>query len=250
MSSTAERTDGGILQSTANQSSLLELSARSAPVICLDLAVYDPQIHAYEWTEKKSGQTKANKLFRCLLIDLNDHSQYLMGLLKMKDGKEQPLKSMCEKMKSGLSFRFSKISLEATKPEYISTTKKLTLNLAKTELDPVLQASKGRLPTPQPTLSVAACLGFKKNQRFDIIALVASVSAVRAAGPNRYVVDVGLVDGSVDANDTLAELKVPLFYNKSGKQDPMQGLRSHIKSTQAFFFYSLQAKEATGGHAI
>jgi hypothetical protein len=241
---------GGTSQSAANQSALVELNARSAPVIRLDLAVYYPGIQPYEWTEKKSGEKKSNKIFRSLLIDPNDFSQYLVGTLKMKDGKEQPLKNMSEKMKPGLRFKLSKISIESTKPEYISTTKKMAINLANTHLDPILQEVKGQPPTPQPTLSVAACLGFKKNQRFDIIALVASVSVARPAGPNRHVVDVGLVDGSVDANDKLAESKVSLFYNVSGSSDPMKDLRSHAMGTQAFFFFSLQAKEATGGHAI
>ena len=110
--------------------------------------------------------------------------------------------------------------------------------------------SSTEVPTPQPDLIVADCLGFKKNQRFDVIALVTSVSEARPVVLARHVVDVRLVDGSTDKEGKLAELKVSLFYNSSTSADPMNDLRSHANSTQAFFFFSLQAKEARGGIAV
>ena len=246
----AGQTSSGTSQSAGDTARVLELTARSAPVIKLDVAVYHPNIHQYEWSDAKSGHTKTNKAFQTLFVDRQDPSQYLSGTQKMKNGIDQPLKELMKKLKDGLSFKLSKISLENTKQEYISTSKKVVINLANTKLDPVLQSSN-ESPTPQPALTVASCLGFLKNQRFDLIALVTSVSDARPAGPLRHVVDVRLVDGSVDANGKLAELKASLFYNNPLKDhDPMKDLRSHAKGAQAFFFFSLQAKEVTGGTAV
>ena len=122
----------GTLQFGANAASVLELIARSAPVIRLNLAVYYAHIHEYTWHDTKSGQSKTNKAFRAILIDRQNPSQYLMGSQRMKRGDEQALKELTSKLKDGLDFKISKISLDSTKQEYISTPKKLVISLAST----------------------------------------------------------------------------------------------------------------------
>ena len=67
------------------------------------------------------------------------------------------------------------VALHDTKQEYIHSPKKVVINLAASKLDPIL-ASGGSAPKPLPAMTVAEVLGFNANQRFDITALVDSVS--------------------------------------------------------------------------
>ncbi len=86
--------------------------------------MFNPQVTTYQWTGKTSQQVTANQIFLCLLVDRNDHANYCMGELKEKpNGNLKPLTDIAVKMKEGVCFRFSKVTLADSKQEYISSPK-------------------------------------------------------------------------------------------------------------------------------
>ena len=110
-----------------------------------------------------------------------------------------------------MCFRFTKVALADTKQEYISTPKKVVIDLASSKLDPVL-ATGGQLVRPEPAMTVTQVLGFEATQRFDVTALVDKVSqTTRAGGPGRRAFDMFLVDDSKKGDKTI-DVKVTLFY--------------------------------------
>ena len=93
---------------------------------------------------------------------------------------------------------FSKIAfVEDARAAFLSAPKREVINL----LESTARASVDLSPTecavqPCPSGSIADKLQLQHSQRFDITALVTSVSALRAAGAERKAFDVCLLDGS------------------------------------------------------
>ncbi len=245
-----EEKSSGAAQPTAKPQSLALLNTRSAKIGMWELYVSNPQVSTYEWTDKKSQEVKSNQVFRCLLVDRNDPANYCVGECKKKPTEgPQPLEAMTKKMKDGLGFRFSKVALAETKQEFISSPKKVVINLAASKLDPIL-ATGGSTPKPVPAMTVAEVLGFNANQRFDMTALVDRVSETpRQAGAARQVFDVFLVDDSKSGDKTL-DLKVSLF----AAEESVAALRAHMKgfekSSTAITFFGLQAKKNDKGYSV
>ena len=184
-----EEKSSGAAQPTAKPQSLALLNTRSAKIGMWELYVSNPQVSTYEWTDKKSQEVKSNQIFRCLLVDRNDPANYCVGECKKKPTEgPQPLEAMAKKMKDGLGLRFSKVALAETKQEYISSPKKVVINLAASKLDPIL-ATGGSTPKPVPAMTVAEVLGFNANQRFDMTALVDRVSETPRQGESYYFFD-------------------------------------------------------------
>ena len=55
--------------------------------------------------------------------------------------------------------------------------------------------------TPDPPLTVANCKGFQKTQRFDVTALVISLSTVRKVTEKREVKDIHCSNGKTADSD-------------------------------------------------
>ena len=242
--------NSGAAQPTAKPQSLAFLNTRSANIGMWELYVSNPQVSTYEWTDKKSQEVKSNQVFRCLLVDRNDPANYCVGECKKKPTEgAQRLEAMAKKMRDGLSFRFSKVALAETKQEYISSPKKVVINLAASKLDPIL-ATGGSAPKPVPAMTVADVLGFNANQRFDITALVDRVSETpRQAGLARKVFDVFLVDDSKSDDKTL-DLKVSLFVAERSFAALHADMKQTAKSSTAITFFGLQATKNDKGYSV
>ena len=245
-----EEKDSDAAQPTEKSQSLALLNMRSAKIGMWDLYVSNPQLSTYEWTDKKSQEVRKNQIFRCLLVDRNDPANYCVGECKKKPTEgSQPLEAMAKKMKDGLGHRFSKVALAETKQEYISSPKKVVINLAAPKLDPIL-ATGGSTPKPVPAMTVAEVLGFNANQRFDMTALVDRVSETpRQVSGAREVFDVFLVDESKSGDKTL-DLRVSLV----AAEQSVAALRAHMKgfekSSTAITFFGLQATKNDKGYSV
>ena len=242
--------NSGAAQPIAKPQSLAFLNTRSANIGMWELYVSNPQVSTYEWTDKKSQEVKSNQVFRCLLVDRNDPANYCVGECKKKPTQgAQPLEAMAKKMEDGLGFRFSKVALAETKQEYISSPKKVVINLAASKLDPIL-ATGGSAPKPVLAMTVAEVLGFNANQRFDITALVDRVSETpRQAGLARKVFDVFLVDDSKSDDKTL-DLKVSLFAAERSFAALHAHMKQTAKSSTAITFFGLQATKNDKGYSV
>ena len=59
---------------------------------------------------------------------------------------------------------------------------------------------------PTPTTTIAEILQLKQTQRFDLIAIPATIIAERRSGAGQNIADVRLIDGSKDPRNTATEL--------------------------------------------
>ncbi len=234
----AEDTAGnsGATQSAATLP-LKPLNSRSAKISAWDAAAFAAKI--YDYTNLRGAQD--NCVFRCLLTSLQDPSAYVRAEVKMKNGDKAPIVAATDKYKDGLRFRMSKVRFAAGKPEYISAPLQILVDLQTTKMDPLLNEAQAA-PEPQPVTSVASCLELRQVQRFDLTALVSSVSNPRKGGAEpRKAVDVILIDGS-QGNGKTQQLKVTLFYDAVLGADPMGDLRASASGADALTYSACKAK--------
>ena len=245
-----EEKDSGAAQPAAKAQNLTLLNQRSAKIGTWELYVYNPQVITYEWTDKRSQEVKSNQLFRAILVDRNDPASYCLAEYRKKPTEGvKAFEPIAKKMKDGLGFRLTRVALHDTKQEYIHSPKKVVINLAASKLDPIL-ASGGSAPKPLPAMTVAEVLGFNANQRFDITALVDSVSETpRQLGSARQVFDVFLVDDSKSGDKTL-ELKVSLFADAKSFAALHEQMKEKVKSSSAVTFFGLQAMKNDKGYFV
>ena len=117
----------------------------------------------------------------------------------MRSDNPTPLQQAEAKFKAGLKFRISKVALENwTKQEFLHTPLKQKIDLAKTKVVPLMQEKEGATVQPSPSMCIKDCTLLQQSQRFDVTALVDSLSEVRSVSDTREVVTVTLIDDSGD----------------------------------------------------
>ena len=175
---------------------LAELNVRSAPLASFDVGIFHPRIDDYEYNDKRSGTTKKGETFRCLLVSAEDPQHYVAAEMSMRGQNRDPLVQAMNKYKAGLLFRMSKTALKTNaKQEYIHTPLKMIVDMIGTKFDSILQGTvgDGTHLAPQPAMTVGGSKTLKTSQRFNITALVVSVSEPRPGGPQRKVRNVLLI---------------------------------------------------------
>ena len=100
---------------------LAELNQRSAGLGQWDVSIYNPAKHEWKYTPKGTGQPKTGAAFRCILVSLRDHSQYVSAHLLKRSDNMVPLQQAESKYKAGLKFRISKVGLHSFPSRNIST---------------------------------------------------------------------------------------------------------------------------------
>ena len=220
-----------------------------------DVVVYLPRIEEYAYTW--DGASRTAKIFRCILVSVHDPSKYCMAEVRKERRSEATLREAESKYKSGLKFRLSKVVLTDGKPEYIGAPCKITVNLQKSKVQPVLQHVE--IVRPAPSISCADCISFKQYQAFDITALVISVSEARTLPDGRKVRDVCLSDGTTisgvgppaaasagdESRHRCVIPKVAMFY--SGDPAYVRELVEQAGQTYPFTFFGLAARTEDGG---
>ena len=93
-----------------------------------------------KYTRKGTDQPKTGADYRCILVSLLDHSQYVSAHLVMRSDNTAPLQQAKAKFKAGLKFRISKVVFDSlSKQEFLHTPLKHRVILAKTKTDPLMQ---------------------------------------------------------------------------------------------------------------
>lgn len=192
---------------------LKELTSRSARIATLKLSVYHPWEDTYKYwigTKEKTGVT-----FKCLLVDDADPQYYCHAEFKKTAKNEIAYKEAVEKYIPGATFVFKRVAfVEAAKASYLSAPKREVVNLQSTTAEAVIVIGVNKVSAvqPCPTGSVADKAELQQNQRFDITALIKTVSECRAAGTERSCFDVELLDGSKNpVTNKSRRMKVTLF---------------------------------------
>ena len=99
------------------------------------------------------------------------------------------------------------------------TSCRIVIDLCKSQAEALLQSTS--FPqTPMPTVTIADVLQLTQMQRFDLMAIVAQITDERKAATGMTILDVRLVDGSMEngSNTTeYASLPLTLFFKDTAE---------------------------------
>ena len=109
---TESQSGSGAAAQRADTQALAELNQRSAGLGRWGVSIYNPAKHEWKYTPKGAGQPKTGAAFRCILVSLRDHSQYVSAHLVMRSDNMAPLQQAEAKFKADLKFRISKARLQ------------------------------------------------------------------------------------------------------------------------------------------
>ena len=225
---------------------LQELNQRSATIGKWDVGIFRPRIETWAPANKSPGAA-----FRCMLVSSCDPSKYMAAEWPMRDKNREPLNRAEQKFAANVSFCMSKVFLNTkSKQEYLHTSLKQMVLLNKCHMDPLLQTGKDCVQ-PQPSMTLKDVQKLTQSCRFDVTALVLSISSPRTVSSQRKVVSVSLMDDSgPEGKVQIAPLS--FFYN----DPPEQGERATLdallasKGNGSFSFFALQGKQKDDGYVI
>ena len=194
---------------------LKELTDRSARIGQFKLSVFHPweDKYVYNW----GGAERQASSFKCLLIDVDDPTCYCHTEYKKSGKNSQNYEFAMKKFnKEGAVFIMKQIGLvKQSKSAYLSAPKRDVVDLALTTATAVVGLGQARVVQPCPPGTVGEKLHLKQDQRFDLTALIKTISPARDAGPERRCFDVELIDGSTnEAKDKTQVMKITLFQPK------------------------------------
>ena len=241
---------------------LWQLNFNTAKLAEWDVMVHDARLEEYEYPWE--GKQKKAKVFKCVLVYVDDHQQYCIAeLRKEKTSPPTWAKDASDKFKDGNKFRMSAVELNMkAKVEYVSTTVKITVNLHATKMTKLLADATPRIP--QPTMTCLECSQYKSLQALDITALIDTVSESRTVSGQKRARDIHILDGTLKVAKPLngdepqkgdmVILKLCIFYDvgmHGGSQigDPAWVTKLVESASQAmpFHFYGIQAKRTNEG---
>ena len=193
---------------------LKELTDRSARIGQFKLGIFQPWEDKYKYTY--NGEERTATAFKCLLVDLDDPTWYCHAEYKKSAKNASSYQAGMNKFKEGAVFIMKQIGfVRQTKSSYLSAPKRDVVDLACTTTQAVHGLGKASAVQPCPPGTVVEKLHLKEDQRFDLTALIKTMSAIREAGPERRCFDVELIDGSTnEAKNKKQIMKVTLFQPK------------------------------------
>ena len=198
----------------AEQTEELELSELVSQVACrscqIDLKVIHNQIidYTYTWNGK---QVETQKLQ--VILQSKRPEQYCMGFARLQKQDKAELQKMKSRFQVGNTWKFTAITLMSEKSAFIHTPCRIAVDLRKSKTQALLQ-SMSFPSAPAPTVTIADILQLRETQRFDLMAIVATILEERKGPFGLQIYDVRLVDGSEQSNsDTTkyASLPITLF---------------------------------------
>ena len=225
-----------------------ELNQRSASLGVWEVGVCQAHLRTYTYISKRTGQEMKGATFSCLFVSLQDPGEYVAASVPMKGQKMEPLYKAETKFKNGNTFKIYKVGLDSkAKQEYLHAPIKLVIDLTKTHTDPMLRS---KFAQPILKMTIKDCKKLLSSQRFDVMAIVETVSESRQVTVNRHVIPVQIIDDSGD-DGKAAQLTISFFYDFPPSQqdkDFIETLRNAVNKPQTFF--AVQGKQTDTGYSI
>ena len=191
-----------------------ELNSRSAKLGCWDIGCFKPRIDEWTWQDKTTHQTKHGAAFRCLLVSMRNPSEYATAQLSMRGNNKGPLEAALQRFDTNNAFRMSKVQFQSnTQQEYLHTPLKFVVQIQGSKFDPILKKNADEKAQPEPSMTLSEIKELTKHQRFDVTALVTSVSDPTDVKRDRCPVDITIMDDSAIDCD-VQELKWTYWVNK------------------------------------
>lgn len=177
------------------------LNSSSARVCAFYVRICDPKTVTYQYNDR-SGNVKEGKRFSCLLLGEKNGS-YCEGGVR---GNVQQVAQAMAKYTDGALFLMSSAKLNSrTKAEWIGADVKAEVDLNGTKMAPVMQGTVAIPAHPTPRATCADISAVQGRRRFDIMAVLRSVSEPQSrivGGREKKVVDVTIADGSKNGEKT------------------------------------------------
>ena len=227
--------------------SLKELTDRSARIAQFKLSVFHPweDNYTYSWG---TAERKATAL-KCLLVDVNDPTCYCHAEYRKTAKNEKSYEAAMKKFKEGAVFIMKQIGfVKQSKSAYLSAPKRDVVDLALTTAEAVVGLGNACAVQPCPSGTVGEKLHLKQDQRFDLTALIKTISPVREAGSERRCFDVELIDGSMnEAKDKTQVMKITLFQSKQShiEDECRSCMDQHVPITLLQMYGSKSTKAST-----
>ena len=193
---------------------LKELTDRSARIAQFKLSVFHPWEDSYKYSW--GGEERKATAFKCLLVDVDDPTCYCHAEYKKTSKNEKSYQAALKKFTEGAVFIMKQFAFhKQSKSSYRSAPKREVVDLAFTTAEAVVGLGKPSAIQPCPSGTVCEKLHLKQDQRFDLTALIKTISPVREAGSERQCFDLEFIDGSTnEAKDKTQVMKITLFQSK------------------------------------
>ncbi len=234
-----------------NHSPLSHLTAQSARFGRWEVAIFQPRgrTREYIWDGKK----RISYHFQCMLVSTADPTLYVLGDSHGRGMTQATLQAMTAKFQPGLVFEMSKVVFAANvKTQYNRAPKVEVVSMLNTTWTPML-ASAAKPRMPEPNIPVVESMEIEREQHFDALALVQSVSAMSSGGRTstgqaRVRCTVILNDGSKHkTNDKVCHLPVTVFADAKMNGEPpllFQALNDAASNKTAMAFFGIQGKQS------
>jgi len=196
------------------------------------VGIFHPRVEEYEYTWQ--GQHRKGTTFVCDIVSLKDPRNYCQGHCKKTKITEEKFKAASKKFNTeGGTFVMSKVVfVDNAKQQYNNAPMKVVVDLGATRMEAVVASTQ--VPSavqPAPTTTVSKCSELKRDQFFDVTALVKSCNPPQEHRSNRSSLQVSIYDGSLDeTTKKVKELPLRLFFDTD---KPERGHRFRQVCTEA-----------------
>ena len=256
MATTTASNSSGVSQPAEDQPDALhlgELNSRSAKLGCWDIGCFKPRIDEWTWQDKTTHQTKHGAAFRCLLVSMRNPSEYATAQLSMRGNNKGPLEAALQRFDTNNAFRMSKVQFQSnTHQEYLHTPLKFVIQIQGSKFDPILKKNADEKVQPEPSMTLSEIKELTKHQRFDVTALVTSVSEPTDVKRDRCPVDITIMDDSAIDCD-VQELKWTYWvdkYQNAQESATIDILRDSAAKNRPLSFFGFEGKKTDRGFQV
>ena len=208
--------------------------------------------YSYDYHGKKC---QTHKLL--LTLQSPGEGEYCMAQLKAAEKNKQEVDKATGKFKEGTVWKMSGVSSASDQNAYVSSSRKIVVDLAKTSCQQVLQSS-ATFPPLAPQTMLAEIVQIASKQRFDVTGVVQTVSSsrhVQTSKGDRVVVDVCLLDDTNTAaadSKCKASLEFLIFFQATvGSQEPPDLVSFRDAASKGpLSFFGLEAEPQSTGIAV
>ena len=224
------------------------LSKQAAKIGSFKVIVTDPwkDSYSYQW----QGRKKETTVFRCRLVNCDDHSVYCNGEYKQKGTNKSEFEKHMKAYVHGTTIVLKAVSLvDDAKTQYNGCTVRVTVNMASTTISKVLEHHSAVQPVPKTTIAETTHL--RQDQNFDLTAFVLSRSNERKGGDSRKAFDLELADGSTDeASGKVQTMSVTVFAPDANSATMLEFADKAIEGQYPVSFFNLRGAKVQGQDAF
>ena len=232
MAATTEN-DGAATEHTEEPQLAELLNQEAGLTSAIELKVVHKQVIEYHF--KVDGAERSSQKIQ-IVLQSKIPNQYCLGVAKMQKKDKAELRKIEERWQTGTTWKFRAIKFVSEKPAYLHTSCRIAIDLRKSQTEATLQSTDFP-PAPVPAVTIADILQLKQMQRFDLMAIPATIIDERQSATGMRIVDVRLVDGSKETHTdptqrAYASLPLTLFFKSATE---LEAFKNNVGRTPMLF---------------